>query len=134
MKLLLDTHIALWAFSDSNELSKQAKELISDPNNDIYYSVASMWEVTIKHMLHPDRMLISGSRFSSCCNSMGFSILSIQDSHVRMLETLKRAEHSKPHNDPFDRILIAQAKAEGILFVTHDSLIPDYTEDCILPV
>ena len=65
---------------------------------------------------------------------MGFSILSIQDSHVRMLETLKRAEHSKPHNDPFDRILIAQAKAEGILFVTHDSLIPDYNEDCILPV
>ena len=61
MKLLLDTHIILWALDDNPKLSKQAKALIIDVDNDVYYSSASMWETTIKYMSKSNRIRISGS-------------------------------------------------------------------------
>ncbi len=59
MKILLDTHIAIWAVLDSEELSDEARAMILDENNEIYYSAASVWEITIKHMAHPETFLYS---------------------------------------------------------------------------
>ncbi len=134
MRLLLDTHIILWALDDNPQLSDQAKSLIVDRKNDIYYSSASVWETTIKYMVKPDKIHISGSELSELCRKMGYRMLLIADNHVKALETLIYHNPSQVHNDPFDRIMVAQAKAEGLKFLTHDSKIPFYDEECVISV
>lgn len=126
MKLLLDTHIILWALDDNPKLPRQARTLITDAKNDIYYSSASVWETTIKYMSKPDKIRVSGSKLSDLCREMGYHMLPINDNHVKALETLTYHNQNQFHNDPFDRIMIAQAKADGLKFVTHDSMIPFY--------
>lgn len=134
MKLLLDTHIILWALDDNPKLPSKARTLIIDTNNDIYYSSASIWETTIKYMLKPDQIRVSGSKLSELCQEMGYRMLPIADKHVKALETLIYHNPNQVHNDPFDRIMIAQAKAEGLIFLTHDSKIPFYQESCVMVV
>lgn len=134
MKLLLDTHIILWALDDNPRLPNQARRLILDAENDIYYSAAAVWETTIKYMAKPDKISICGSKLSDLCRQMGYKMLPITDSHVKVLETLTFHNQEQTHNDPFDRIMIAQAKAEGLRFVTHDSKIPFYEEYCVMVV
>lgn len=134
MRLLLDTHIILWALDDNPQLSDQAKALIVDRKNDIYYSSASVWETTIKYMAKPDKIHISGSKLSELCRKMGYRMLPIVDNHVKALETLIYHNPSQAHNDPFDRIMVAQAKADGLKFMTHDSKIPFYDEECVISV
>jgi len=134
MKVLLDTHIILWALIDDARLSEKAKNIILSKENEIYYSTASVWEVSIKHSLHPESMPLSGEQLSDYCQKSGYQMLAIRDDHVYALETIQRAEGAPKHNDPFDRIMIAQAKADGLLFVTHDTLIPYYEEKCIVSV
>jgi len=134
MKLLLDTHIILWALNDNPKLSEQARVLIMDVDNDIYYSSASVWEITIKYMSKPDKIRLSGSELSKLCRKMGYQMLPITDKHVEELETLVFHNEHGFHNDPFDRIMIAQAKADGMRFVTHDSKIPYYNESCVIAV
>lgn len=134
MKVLLDTHIILWALTDDERLSKKAKTIILSKENDIYYSVASIWEVSIKHTIHPEHMPFSGKQLSYYCQEAHYQMLSIKDEHVYALETIQRVENAPKHNDPFDRIMIAQAKTENMIFITHDSLIPYYMEKCIISV
>ena len=131
---MLDTHIAIWAVLNNPKLPKQAKDIILDKENDIFYSTASVWEITIKHILHPDRLRINGSLLEKGCEENGYFVLPILNKHVSALETLKRLENAPRHNDPFDKIMIAQAKTEGLMFLTHDSLIPYYNEPFIIPV
>ena len=116
MKILLDTHIAIWAVVDSEELPDEARAMILDEDNEIYYSAASVWEITIKHMAHPETFLYSGKYLAEGCEANGFMSLPIFDKH------------------PFDRILLAQAKSEGMKFMTHDGLIPYYNESFIVSV
>ena len=78
MRLLLDTHIILWAMNGNNELTGIARDLISDPSNAVFYSIASVWEVTIKHIAHPDKMLITGEKFSENCKKDGLCSTSNQ--------------------------------------------------------
>lgn len=134
MRILLDTHILLWALTASDKLSQKAREIITSMENNIFYSTASIWEVSIKHSLHPEHMPVSGKELSKYCMKAGYEMLAIRDEHVYTLETLKREEGAPNHNDPFDRIMVAQAKAEDMLFLTHDSLIPYYNEPCIVVV
>ncbi len=134
MKLLLDTHILLWSLYGNDRISRDVWNMIADTSNDVYYSTASIWEITIKHMAKPEKMLISGTELAEKCNTVDFKMLAIADNHVKYLETLYRKAGAKPHNDPFDRIMIAQAKAEKMIFITHDSLMSDYEEACILSV
>lgn len=134
MKLLLDTHIILWALNDNPKLPNKAKNLIMDAKNDIYYSSASIWETAIKFMSKPDKIRISGSKLSKLCKAMGYQMLPIEDRHVAALETLVYHNQFQAHNDPFDRILIAQAKADGLNLVTCDSKIPFYYESCVITV
>lgn len=134
MKILIDTHIAIWAVLNDPKLPKQAKDIILDERNEIFYSTASIWEITIKHMLHPDKIRLNGKLLERGCESNGYIGLPVFNEHVFALETLKLSEGAPRHNDPFDRILVAQAKAENLMFLTHDSLIPYYDEPFILAV
>ena len=134
MKILLDTHIIIWTLENNPKLSDKARELIEDESNEIFYSVASIWEVQIKHMARPDKMHIDGKDLSEKCIASGFTVLPVVERHVFALDYLKRKEGAAPHNDPFDRMLISQAKQDGLLFLTHDSLLPDYQEECIYAV
>ena len=134
MKILLDTHIAIWTVLDSEELTKEARSMILDEKNEIYYSVASVWEITIKHMVHPETFLYSGKHLEKGCEANGFISLPIYNRHAAELETLVRPKDAPPHKDPFDRILLAQAKSERMKFMTHDTLIPYYNESFIISV
>ena len=134
MKLLLDTHIALWAISDSKRLSGDVRALLENEDNSVHYSMASVWEVAIKRKIHPDQMPMDEEVFVSLCEETGFERLDIRLPHIFALKELTRQEASPRHNDPFDRLLLAQAKAEGFRFVTHDSLIVGYNEPCIMAI
>lgn len=134
MNLLLDTHILIWALNDDSRLPKKAKEMILDPDNAVYYSSISIWEVSIKHMLHPENVTFSGEELSGYCQEAGFIQVEMRDRHVFALETLKREKDAPEHADPFDRMLIAQAKSENLTFLTHDALLPFYGEKCVVLV
>ena len=134
MKLLLDPHILYWFLNNDPALSKQAREMILNQENMKYFSVISVWETAIKHAKHPTQITSTGVEFIELCRGAGFLPLDVSDKYVAALETLRRAEDAPPHKDPFDRMLIAQAKSEGMLFLTHDAKLPYYQEDCIVPV
>ncbi len=134
MNLLLDTHIAIWALNDDPALSDKARTLILDPDNTVYYSTVSAWEIHLKHARRPDSIPFDEADFVEGCKEAGFIPLGIADKHVLALHTLSRPADAKEHNDPFDRLLLSQAKVENLSFLTHDELIPDYREKCIIPV
>ena len=134
MNLLLDTHILIWALNGDPRLPEKAREMILDADNVIYYSSVSVWEISIKHALHPDDVEFSGRELAAFCQEAGFLSVEMKNKHVFALETITRPQNAPKHNDPFDRMLIAQAKAENMSFLTHDSLLPYYEEKCILPV
>lgn len=134
MKLLLDTHIALWAIAMPQKLPNEIVHLLESFNNDVFFSVASVWEVAIKHRLKPGQMPIPEEEFVSLCTQTGFVLLPIKIEHIFGLKTLQRPDTAPKHNDPFDRILLAQAKYEKLKLVTHDSLLLYYTDDCLLSV
>lgn len=134
MNLLLDTHIAIWALDDSPMLSEKAKDLILDPDNTIYYSTVSVWEVMLKHDRRPAEIPFNEKDFHDACLSAGFIPLGLSDKHILAVSTLERPNTIKEHHDPFDRLLIAQAKVENMAFLTHDELIPGYNEKCIISV
>lgn len=134
MKYLLDTHIVLWALADVKRLNDEIRALIEDTNNIVFYSVVSVWEVAIKHAIHPDQMPLSEEEFVSLCERTGFTELAMKNEHIYTVKTLKYAEKAPRHNDPFDRMLIAQAKKENLSFITHDALLEGYNESCIIMV
>ena len=134
MNLLLDTHVAVWALNDDPQLSEKARDLILDPNNTIYYSTVSAWEVLLKHARRPQSIPFNEADFSSGCREAGFVPLNLADKHILAVITLSRSESAKEHSDPFDRLLLAQAKVENLSFLTHDRLIQGYEEKCIVPV
>ena len=130
--LLLDTHIILWMLSGDEKLSQKARKLISENIDSIYYSIASMWETQIKY--GRKKLSFSGIYFLHYCEQSGFHKVPVDDLHVAELASLIRDENAPPHSDPFDRILLSQAKAEGFHFVTHDPLFRGYHENCVIEV
>ena len=134
MNLLLDTHLLIWTLNEDPKLPAKAKELILDPGNTIFYSSVSIWEVAIKHAIHPDNVEFTGKELSGFCQEAGFLSVEVKDRHVFALETLKRPDNAPRHNDPFDRMLVAQAKADNLTFLTHNELLSFYGESCIVPV
>ena len=134
MKVLIDTHIAIWAVADDPKLSEAARDILLDESNEIYYSTASIWEVVIKHMAHPEKVSIDGDTLAQSCENTGFKVLPILNKHTFALKDLKYPDKAPRHNDPFDRIMIAQAKIEEMKFLTHYALIPYYNEPFIISV
>ncbi len=134
MRLLLDTHILLWALSNDARLPVKARKMIENEENKIYYSIVSLWEAEIKHLLHPNVMSVSAEALSGYCLQSGYQELLIRGKHIFTLSGLKREEKAQPHKDPFDRMLICQALVENMLFITHDALISGYEVPNILLV
>lgn len=134
MNILLDTHIVLWYLNGDSKLSEKAKSYIDDWENNLYFSLASLWEIEIKHIIHPDKMANSASEILDLCKAADFKLLPLNPEHIKLLHTLHRDEKSPPHNDPFDRILISQAKFEEMVFLTHDGLLKYYNEPCVMEV
>jgi PIN domain nuclease of toxin-antitoxin system len=124
VRLLLDTHVALWALLDDPRLLSDAKALILDPANSITVSVVSIWEITIKHALsrgRADDMPISGSAALDYFRAAGYEILPITAAHVVEVEALPAL-----HADPFDRLLVAQARSESQRLLTADRHVAAY--------
>lgn len=134
VKVLIDTHIALWALMDDPKMPKEAEKILMDENNEIYYSTVSVWEVAIKHSIRPNDMIVDGRLFEKGCEDNGYKVLPIFNRHIFGLDSLQRPDGAPKHNDPFDRLLICQSKTEGMKFLTHDSLLSAYDEECIMYV
>lgn len=130
----MDPHIALWAIADSAKLSREVTALLESEYNEVFYSVASVWEVAIKHKIKPEQMPISEEAFVELCENTGFIRLPIEATHIFLLKMLVRPEDAPKHSDPFDRLLLARAKYENLKLITHDSLIPYYGETCVISV
>ncbi|HUH61411.1 MAG TPA: type II toxin-antitoxin system VapC family toxin [Terracidiphilus sp.] len=121
MKLLLDTHLLLWATEKSPRLSAVTAKLIDDPTNEVYFSVASLWEVTIKHAKRPAGFKMDPPLFRWALLANDYSELEIASRHVLAVSRLPPI-----HSDPFDRLLIAQAITEGFTLVTTDVKVSKY--------
>jgi PIN domain nuclease of toxin-antitoxin system len=119
MRLLLDTHILLWWVMGDRRLSKTLANIIASPANDVAVSAASIWEIAIKRALR--RIEVDLDELLSSMTADGFTELPLRFGHSLRLESLPRH-----HDDPFDRILIAQSIAEGRRLVTKDDAILSY--------
>ena len=113
-----------------------AREILMDENALIYFSFANVWEVAIKHAKHMEEIPYSASQFERLCRVSGFLPLKTVTFHAVMVESLVYDRESAPrdHRDPFDRLLLAQAKAEHMFLITHDHLLPYYHESCVISV
>lgn len=131
MTYLADTHLALWLLAGSERLPRQAKELMTRPGEVWYLSTVSVWEVMLKHQVHPDKMVIDASTFLRDCQAAGFRILQLLPEHI-----LEAAELPVEcvHKDPLDRMLLAQARRENFVLVTHDRAFGAYGDSHVLLV
>jgi PIN domain nuclease of toxin-antitoxin system len=121
MKLLLDTHLLLWAAGQPDRLSQEARALIDAPENELFFSAASLWEIVIKRGLGREDFKADARVLRRGLLDNGYGELSIGSEHVVAIE------HLPPlHKDPFDRVLVAQASVEGITLLTADPLIAQY--------
>lgn len=120
MKLLLDTHLLLWAAAGTG-LSAGAVELIGDPDNELHFSAASIWEIAIKASLGRPEFALDAGVFRRELLESGYAEMSIGGDHAAAVSGLPDL-----HRDPFDRILIAQALVEGITLLTADVAVLAY--------
>ena len=134
MKIMLDTHVALWILFQSDLLTSQALELLLSPDTEVYYSVVSLWEVHIKHSVNPQNMEISVKEFRDMCQEAGFIEIPIEFQHIFAIADLKQKQGAPIHKDPFDHLLLAQAKTEGLFFMTHDRKIQTFDNVDIIPI
>ena len=134
MNILLDTHVALWAIADHPKLPKAAREFIIDPDNTIYYSPVSAWEVLLKHDSPKNSLTLTPEEFVDFCEGSGYIALNMKPKHVVTAFMLDTSAVDKQHSDPFDRLLLSQAKSENFTFLTHDAKMPLYNEKCVTMV
>lgn len=122
MKLLLDTHLLLLAAGSPAQLPPAARALLEDPNNELAFSAASLWEIAIKRGLGRADFQVDARVLRRGLLDNGYLELPITSEHTVFIDSLPPI-----HKDPFDRILIAQATVEGITLVTSDALIARYS-------
>jgi len=130
LKLLLDTHVASWSVLVPERLGKEARQLLTDPGNEVWVSDVSLWEIAIKRTLgrrSAEGLPASVEHARAVFTEAGFDALPILYSHIRAFGGL-----SPGHGDPFDRLLVAQALAEPMRLVTHDRQIAAYSDTVIL--
>ena len=120
MKLLLDTHMLLWAAA--GRLPKEAELLVVDGSNTLFFSPASIWEIGIKKGLGRDDFKVEPAVFRRALLDNQYQELAITSLHALAVNDLPLL-----HKDPFDRMLLAQAKSEGISLLTSDSILRQYS-------
>ncbi len=128
MNILFDTHVLLWiAFDKQDKFSKRTLSILNDSNNNFYVSIATIWEIAIKSALKKPDFDVDVNKIVSKLETFGFNILPISIHHV-----VKVADLPLIHNDPFDRLLIVQAKQENFKLLTVDEKILKYQLDCFI--
>lgn len=121
MKLLLDTHLLLWAAGQPEKLSATARSLMEAADNELLFSAASLWEITIKRGLGRADFSVDPRLLRRGLLDNGYSELAIRSEHAVAVDGLPSL-----HKDPFDRILVAQAMVEGIILLTADPVLAEY--------
>lgn len=121
MRLLLDTHVLIWAADSPEMLSKATRDCLNDLNHTLYFSVASLWEINIKRGLGRSDFRIDPRVLRRGLIDNGYIELPIESPHALLVDSLPPI-----HKDPFDRILIAQAMAEGLILVSNDQAVLQY--------
>ncbi|HXH94568.1 MAG TPA: type II toxin-antitoxin system VapC family toxin [Thermoanaerobaculia bacterium] len=121
MKLLLDTQILLWSAGQSTRLSSAARKLINDPDNELLFSAASLWEIAIKNTLGREDFRVEARLLRRNLLENGYTELPITGQHAVNVDGLPRL-----HKDPFDRLLLAQAYSESVTLVTADAQLARY--------
>lgn len=121
MKLLLDTHLLLWAAGRPDRLSVAARKLLNNPRHELYFSAASLWEITIKNTLGRRDFQADPRQLRQGLLANGYSELAITSEHAVNVDTPPAL-----HSDPFDRILLSQAAIEGVTLVTTDEQLARY--------
>ena len=133
MDVLLDTHLAYWYLRGDERIPRLAKELILDRSNCVFVSLASAWEIGIKHGKHPEAMPMTADDFIEGCKEVGFVVLPIVEDQI--LDTMKvQTPTGLAHQDPFDRFLLGTASAMKLRFLTADRKIGLYSNPYILTV
>jgi PIN domain nuclease of toxin-antitoxin system len=121
VKLLLDTQILLWAAGQPERLSAAARRLLNDPRNELLFSAASLWEITIKNTLRREDFQVEPRVLRRGLLDNGYVELPITSEHAVSVDALPPL-----HKDPFDRLLLAQAFTEGVTLVTGDAQLGKY--------
>lgn len=121
MRLLLDTHLLLWAAGEPKKLSAKARRMLNDPKNSLIFSAASLWEIAIKRDIGRDDFRVDARLLRRGLLDNGYGELAVTSAHAVALDTLPPL-----HKDPFDRILIAQARVEEITLLTSDEMVAKY--------
>lgn len=121
MRLLLDTHLLLWAAGQPERLSAAARALLDNDENLLVFSAASLWEITIKNDLGRNDFRVDPRLLRRGLVDNGYLELPVTHRHVLSLKGLEPI-----HKDPFDRMLVAQSIAEGIALVTTDPVVAQY--------
>ncbi len=123
MRLLLDTHVLLWALAEPDNLSESAHRLIESPENDIYFSAASIWEVAIKAQVARVNFSVKPGTLANAAVQSGFFELPVDSAAAAQV-----AELPLHHRDPFDRLLVAQAMLQPSRLLTVDRTLTKYSE------
>ena len=123
MRLLLDTHVLLWAPGDPARLDDGTRDLLEDPVNEVLFSAASIWEIAIKARLGRADFAVGPERVAQEARLTGFVELPVTADAAARVASLP-----SHHRDPFDRLLVAQAMAEPARLYTADPLLPPYSE------
>jgi PIN domain nuclease of toxin-antitoxin system len=125
MRILLDTNVLIWFLSDDKQLPEDYKKTIENPDNTIYVSIVSLWEIVIKLNIGKLELDMGFEEFlNSITDSYDFNILQIHETHLSRY--LKLPLH---HRDPFDRLIYVQAKTEGMFFLFTDEVFNLYEAD-----
>jgi PIN domain nuclease of toxin-antitoxin system len=120
MRILLDTHIALWAVAGSRRLSRKSQQFILEAD-EVHVSAATLWEIAIKHALGRGDMPVSSAQALQAFRDAGYALLAVKPEHAVRVEDLPAI-----HSDPFDRMLVAQARFEPMTLMTSDRLVGQY--------
>ena len=123
MNLLLDTQVALWAITDSSRLPAAARDLIAAEKTTVWVSAVSVWEIAIKHAVGRGDMPVSARDAMCYFEESGYRLLSIAPEHAAAVEDLP-----PHHQDPFDRLLVAQALTEPLRLMSNDPLVALYSD------
>ena len=127
MRILLDTHLLLWAVGGSDRLPNSVRKELEDPCNTLFCSTASLWEIAIKTMLRRPDFAIDIRAFREALRSMSVDELPVAGDHIESLLDLPDL-----HRDPFDRLLVAQSLAEPMSLWTNDRLVTQYSDSITL--
>lgn len=121
MRFLLDTHVLAWALGERRKLAKAVLEQLADPDHDVFFSAVSIWEIAIKSALSRGGFSLSPRLIADAAVATGFQRLPVTVEHALAIHDLPAL-----HGDPFDRMLVAQSRCEGLHLLTRDAALGGY--------